>query len=325
MSAAAGKVNIIDESTYQSIKRNSGEPSARTLRSAKYKQKHKQQQQQKCSLLDFLVVPRKQQGKGNKQQQQRVNFNVARKSVHFPTKRKGKTRLIPKLRVSRLKRIIRGHRKWKQRVVALKSLEVQPPAPCELPAQLQRLSLSEKEQANAVTEKQHTDLEKIPAKHAAHKIHSRRFRSYCDNCTTARLKELSTQLLRDLQRFQARAFANNEIKARAHPRYVLGFREAWSRLRIHKVRLLLLAPDCEECSVEGGLDDTIEELKRACREQSVPYCFSLLRREMAYTLRKRAQICCVAVLDYDGANETHRQLLQELHEARTLYGNLLAA
>lgn len=77
--------------------------------------------------------------------------------------------------------------------------------------------------------------------------------SYCDNCTTKRLKELTTQLLNDLERFQKRAYANNEIKARAHPRLVVGFREAMSRMRINKVKLLLLAPDCESCSGEGEL------------------------------------------------------------------------
>lgn len=75
--------------------------------------------------------------------------------------------------------------------------------------------------------------------------------SYCDNCTRPRLKELSTQLLRDLDRFQKRAFAKNEIKARAHPRLVLGVREALARLRINKVKLLFLATDCEICPGES--------------------------------------------------------------------------
>lgn len=148
-----------------------------------------------------------------------------------------------------------------------------------------------------------------------------------------------------MERFQSRAYGNNEIKARAHPRFVVGFREALSRLRIKKVKLLILAPDCEECSAQGwsresetcaqstnntllllgGLDDTIEELKSVCQQQNVPYCFALLRRELAYVLRKRAQISCLAILDYDGANETYKQLLQELNEARTQYRSLLAA
>lgn len=75
--------------------------------------------------------------------------------------------------------------------------------------------------------------------------------SYCDNCTTPRLKDLTTQLLNDLDRFQKRAYAHNEIKARAHPRLVVGFRESLSRLRINKVKLLILAPDCEICPAPG--------------------------------------------------------------------------
>jgi len=155
---------------------------------------------------------------------------------------------------------------------------------------------------------------------------------------------LTTLLLNDLDRFQKRAYTNNEIKARAHPRLVVGFREALSRLRINKVKLLLLAPDCETCSEEGevtlqnsigfgthlklnlgGLDDTIEELKSVCQQHQVPYCFSLMRRELAYALHKRAQISCVAILDYDGANDTYKQLIHELNEARVLYKDLTAS
>jgi len=49
-----------------------------------------------------------------------------------------------------------------------------------------------------------------------------------------------------------------------------------------------------------------------------------MRRELAYALRKRAQISCVAILDYDGSNETYKQLLHELNEARVLYKELTA-
>ncbi|XP_032593092.1 selenocysteine insertion sequence-binding protein 2 [Drosophila grimshawi] len=343
MARSSDKLNIIDQNTFKNLKKGNENTTPKILHSAKYKNKHKNKQQ--CSLLDFLIVPREQHKKVNKLK--RPHTIIARNCVTLQTKRKGKTRLHPKNRVARLKRIIKNYRIWKQSTdedpqwvealqkafssmsvglnsisetsvennvsVAVQSsplLNVEPNT-LELITDLKNLSINE------------TEL-KTKSKPQAHKIHSRRFRSYCDNCTTAKLKELSGLLLNDLERFQKRAYANNEIKARAHLRLVVGFRESLSRLRIHKVKLLLLAPDCEQCPGPGGLDETIDELKTVCQEQNVPYCFSLMRRELSYSLHKRAQISCVAILDYDGSNETFKQLLKELDEARIQYKSLTA-
>ncbi|XP_034480736.1 selenocysteine insertion sequence-binding protein 2 [Drosophila innubila] len=319
MSRSSGKLNIIDQNTYQDLKHEHKDSAPRILRSSKYKNKHKKEQQ--CSLFDFLIVPRKKQKHINRKK--RPNLIIARNSLAFHPKRKGKTRLNPKHRVTRLKRIIRSFRQLKLRSTQDENVVETVEQTCgshseQLPAKMEIRSTDP--ELDCVRQEQ-----TINHLSPAHQLHSRRFRSYCDNCTTKSLKELTTQLLSDLERFQKRAYSNNEIKARAHPRLVVGFREALSRLRINKVKLLILAPDCEACSGEGGLDDTIEELKSVCQQQEVPYCFSLMRRELAYALRKRAQISCVAVLDFDGANETYKQLLHELNEARVLYKELTAS
>ena len=57
--------------------------------------------------------------------------------------------------------------------------------------------------------------------------------------------------MRDLDRFQRRALAVNEIKAKAHRRFVVGFREMHNYLQINKVKLAIIAPDCEQSPGEG--------------------------------------------------------------------------
>lgn len=109
MSRHSDKLNIIDQGTYQILKKDNGNSTPKVLRSAKYKNKHKREQQ--CTLLDFLVVPRQKQKQINKRRRPQL---VARKCVALQTKRKGKTRLHPKRRIARLKRIIRKYRNWKQ-------------------------------------------------------------------------------------------------------------------------------------------------------------------------------------------------------------------
>lgn len=54
-------------------------------------------------------------------------------------------------------------------------------------------------------------------------------------------------------RFQSRAYEKNQIKATAHRRYVVGFKETNRQLQIRKVKLLLIAPDLEPNEGEGKI------------------------------------------------------------------------
>lgn len=184
MSRSSGKLNIIDQNTYQCMTKHNVDPTKRALRSAKYKNKHKNDQQ--CTLFDFLVVSRKKEKNLNKQK--RPHFNIARNSVHLPIKRKGKTRLVPKLRVTRLKRIIKCHRKLKSQPAVeslLQSLQFRGHESCDnsITGQLQNLSLGESGYPirENIEGNEHTNLSPIVTEsdksmEPAPKIHSRRFR-----------------------------------------------------------------------------------------------------------------------------------------------------
>lgn len=74
---------------------------------------------------------------------------------------------------------------------------------------------------------------------------------YCDNQTTSELSSLTEALLRDVFRFQDRAYHKNEVKARSQKRYVVGFKETMRQLDIGKVKLLIIAPDLEQSSAAG--------------------------------------------------------------------------
>lgn len=74
---------------------------------------------------------------------------------------------------------------------------------------------------------------------------------YCDNLTSPELLSLTEALLRDIFRFQDRAYKKNEIKGRSQRRYVVGFKESMRQLDIGKVKLLIIAPDLEQSSEAG--------------------------------------------------------------------------
>ncbi|XP_017074132.1 selenocysteine insertion sequence-binding protein 2 [Drosophila eugracilis] len=317
MSRNSDKINLIDQKAYSKLRDDKDTAPKNTPRSSKYKYKHRKPEQQ-TSLLDFVVKPRpKTQRQIKVRKLHKPHLTTTRNNYIQGIKRKGKTRLKPKKKITKLKRSVRCYRtvKKEESAVTEKKNDAAPKDCSKFPLkvysvelQVERLSLIEPP----------TSIESSHAKEI-HSIHSRRFRSYCDNCTRPRLKELVKHLLQELDRFQKRAFAKNEIKARAHPRMVLGFREAVARLRINKVKLLLLATDCESCPGEYGLDKTIESLKFQCQQEKVPYCFPLVRRELSHTLQKRAQISCVAILDCDGVNATYADLLKEIEDARAEY------
>ncbi|XP_017135627.1 selenocysteine insertion sequence-binding protein 2 [Drosophila miranda] len=312
------KLNIIDHNTFHKIQKDEGETAPRLPRSSKYKNKHKKPQLQ-CTLLDFVVKSRQTQKQNKAKKLRRPHLTITKPL--YEAKRKGKTRLNPKKKVTGLKMMICSYRRLKKQNMLTVPI---PKYEEELRKKLDCLLLD-----TEVSKEREQKLEKLRAKEEhlqdkVHPIHSRRFRSYCDNSTRPQLKQLTTQLLKDLSRFQKRAYTKNEIKARAHPRFVLGIREALARLRIQKVKFLIMATDCEICPGERGLDETIDGLKDLCQQQKVPYCFSLLRRELSYALQKRAQISCVAILDYDGANAIFNDLLSELKEAKAEYKRMIA-
>lgn len=141
-------------------------------------------------------------------------------------------------------------------------------------------------------------------------VHSRRFRSYCDNTTSPKLLDLTEKLLREIFRFQARAYDKNQIKGRAHRRYVCGFKECLRQLSINKVKLMIIATDCEPCSIPGGLDEVLNDIKAKCLETKVPWVFSLERKKLGYILFKRAAVSCVGILSYDGAQGVFHELME---------------
>ncbi|XP_017042563.1 selenocysteine insertion sequence-binding protein 2 [Drosophila ficusphila] len=310
MSRSSDKLNFIDQNTFDKIRDTEAKDAETkiTPRSSKFKSKHRKPEQQP-TLLDFLVKPRPSTQRQLKSRKLKKPHLTISRGIYTATKAKGKTRLNHKKKVTKLKKSVCSYRSLKKTEgkVAVQKVE-------NIAEDSQEI-----QQETIPVERRFQKLSLVEPTKEIHSIHSRRFRSYCDNCTRPRLRVLAIQLLKELDRFQKRAFAKNEIKARAHPRLVLGFREALARLRINKVKLLIVATDCEACPGESGLDETIDGLKFQCQQHSVPYCFPLVRRELSYALQKRAQISCVAILDFDGVNAIYVDLLNELDDARAEY------
>ncbi|XP_014087158.2 selenocysteine insertion sequence-binding protein 2 [Bactrocera oleae] len=313
------KLNVIDRKTFENIKQNQGtkndDPFGK-LKNAKFRKKStvKNSGSATFNLLHFLTKTSKERRKETKLKYRTVCKFGNR--AHKTWKKRGKTREGGKRKkYTKLKKAILSYRQQKiqnqpKNQLTTKILE-------ETVHLIESLSIDSKEK-----EKESVSDEFRPTQECVKTVHSRRFRSYCDNCTTSLLSELTEQLLRELDRFQKRAVAQNAIKAHAHRRFVVGLREANNFLLVNKVKLIIIAPDCETCDGEDGLDEKICNIKKQCQQQNVPYLFSLRRRQLAYTLFKKAPVGCVAVLDFDGARDIFLKLLQALEIARKSYEDL---
>lgn len=67
------------------------------------------------------------------------------------------------------------------------------------------------------------------------KIHSRRFREYCNQILDKEIDNCCTALLSDLVRFQDRQYHKDPLKAKAKRRIVLGLREVTKHLKLKKI------------------------------------------------------------------------------------------
>ncbi|XP_055614271.1 selenocysteine insertion sequence-binding protein 2 [Uranotaenia lowii] len=151
--------------------------------------------------------------------------------------------------------------------------------------------------------------------------HSRNFRTYCDHLITEELRDLSETLVTKLFQFQANAYGRNPIKAVGNKRYCVGFNEVLKILEARKLKLVLIAPDLES---NDSVDQLVERVKALCRQLRVPYVFGIKRRKLGFHLMKKVPVSCLGILNYGGADDTVKRMLEIVDQERVNYRNYLA-
>lgn len=281
------KLTVVTAETFEKLQKDTHTPIKEV------KNKHfKASKTTQFALTDFVV-----------KKVEKVKCSRRIPGTTVPALKKGKIREIPKKKsLSKLKRAIVEIRKKRK-----KELEYGIVDP------------SEQEKVPNVTEEivpEPSPLEVEDPVQTVPLTFSRKFRSYCDHANIPDIRVHAEKLLGDLFRFQDRAYDKNQIKARAHRRYIVGFKEVERSMEINKVKLLIIATDLEPNPGTGGLDETVEKLKEICKEKAIHYCFPLQRRKIGYLLFKKAPISCVGILDYDGAEEHVKALLKLVRGSR---------
>lgn len=81
-------------------------------------------------------------------------------------------------------------------------------------------------------------------------------------------------------------------------------------MRGKRARSVVIAPNIESVSADGGLDDHLKEIISMCSEQGVSVVFALTRKKMGELYGYRKRVSAVAVLEFNGADGLHVHMLQ---------------
>ncbi|XP_026086152.1 selenocysteine insertion sequence-binding protein 2-like isoform X2 [Carassius auratus] len=157
------------------------------------------------------------------------------------------------------------------------------------------------------------------------KIHSRRFREYCNQVLSKEIDESVTLLLQELVRFQERVYQKEPSKAKAKRRLVMGLREVTKHMKLNKIKCVIISPNCEKIQAKGGLDEALYNVIAMAREQEIPFVFALGRKALGRCVNKLVPVSVVGIFNFSGAETLFNQLVSLTEEARRAYKEMVSA
>ncbi|CAG5858930.1 unnamed protein product, partial [Menidia menidia] len=163
------------------------------------------------------------------------------------------------------------------------------------------------------------------ASNAITKIHSRRFREYCNQVLSKEIDESVTLLLQELVRFQERVYQKDPTKAKSKRRLVMGLREVTKHMKMHKIKCVIISPNCEKIQAKGGLDEALYNVIAMAREQEIPFVFALGRKALGRCVNKLVPVSVVGIFNYSGAEGLFNRLVSLTEEARKAYKDMVSA
>ncbi|KAA0715312.1 Selenocysteine insertion sequence-binding protein 2-like [Triplophysa tibetana] len=157
------------------------------------------------------------------------------------------------------------------------------------------------------------------------KIHSRRFREYCNQVLSKEIDESVTMLLQELVRFQERVYQKEPNKAKAKRRLVMGLREVTKHMKLQKIKCVIISPNCEKIQAKGGLDEALYNVIAMAREQEIPFVFALGRKALGRCVNKLVPVSVVGIFNFSGAESLFNKLVSLTEEARRAYKDMVNA
>ncbi|KAM9313045.1 selenocysteine insertion sequence-binding protein 2-like [Gastrophryne carolinensis] len=163
------------------------------------------------------------------------------------------------------------------------------------------------------------------ASSAITKIHSKRFREYCNQVLSKEIDECVTVLLQELVSFQERVYQKDPMKAKSKRRLVMGLREVTKHMKLNKIKCVIISPNCEKIQSKGGLDEALYNVIAMAREQEIPFVFALGRKALGRCVNKLVPVSVVGIFSYSGAENLFNNLVELTEEARKAYKDMVSS
>lgn len=157
------------------------------------------------------------------------------------------------------------------------------------------------------------------------KIHSKRFREYCNQVLSKEIDECVTLLLQELVSFQERVYQKDPTRAKSKRRLVMGLREVTKHMKLSKIKCVIISPNCEKIQSKGGLDEALYNVIAMAREQEIPFIFALGRKALGRCVNKLVPVSVVGIFNYSGADSLFNKLVSHTEEARKAYKDMVAS
>lgn len=87
------------------------------------------------------------------------------------------------------------------------------------------------------------------------------FCRYCNQVLSKEIDESVTLLLQELVRFQERVYQKDPTKAKSKRRLVMGLREVTKHMKLHKIKCVIISPNCEKIQAKGDYCSTTSSIK----------------------------------------------------------------
>jgi len=152
--------------------------------------------------------------------------------------------------------------------------------------------------------------------------HRPRLREYCCAVLTDPIDKLVSTILELLCKFQKRLLINEPHKAKMRQRYVVGLRQTMKQLASKRCKMVIMAPNIEKISSEGGLDSLVDKILTFAEAQQVPVVFCLQRRKLGKLLGVVQGVSALSICSPDGANSEFKTLCTMAELAKEEYQSL---
>jgi len=155
---------------------------------------------------------------------------------------------------------------------------------------------------------------------SAHKLgHRPRYdpatlRDYVMQDLDSQLDHEVAKLLLSSQRLTYRHKAFNQSP---QVRYIVsGLKEVCRAVKYGKVKCVFIAPDIEDATTNGGVDNRLHDILRVAYEQDVPVVFSLSRTRMGFALGKSLKMSVLGLLETKGIQDQFDHTLSLAYQKR---------